>query len=179
VLAGVSGGQDVLEDIERRGLFLRRTDEEPRWFRYHEMLAGPLRRQLERDSPDRLRQLHRTASDWFADHGRLRYAVDHALAAGDDGRAVALVEQDRTIGSVNQARMTNLLGIVDKPPPHLLNSRPRLHLTVAVANILLQRPAATEAALDRVADAISRAALPEAKRADLALEANVLRGWRR
>jgi serine/threonine-protein kinase PknK len=50
---------------------------------------------------------------------------------------------------------------------------------VAVANILLQRPAATEAALDRVADAISRAALPEAKRADLALEANVLRGWRR
>jgi serine/threonine-protein kinase PknK len=154
VLAGVSGGQDVLEDIERRGLFLRRTDEEPRWFRYHEMLAGPL-------------------------HGRLRYAVDHALAAGDDGRAVALVEQDRTIGSVNQARMTNLLGIVDKPPPHLLNSRPRLHLTVAVANILLQRPAATEAALDRVADAISRAALPEAKRADLALEANVLRGWRR
>jgi ATP/maltotriose-dependent transcriptional regulator MalT len=57
-----------------------------------------------------------------------------------------------------------------------VSSRPRLHLIVAAANILLQRPAATEAALDRVTDAISRSDLPEAKRADLTLEANVLRG---
>jgi serine/threonine-protein kinase PknK len=69
VLAGVSDGQDVLEDVERRGLFMRRIDDDPRWFRYHQMFAGFLRRRLERDSPDRLKQLHRTASDWFADHG--------------------------------------------------------------------------------------------------------------
>lgn len=175
VLAGVGGGQDVLEDVERRGLFLRRTDDDPGWFRYHQMFAEFLRRRLERDSPDRLKRLHRTASDWFAEHGYLSYAVDHALAAGEATRAVDLVERDRTIGSVNRSRMTAFLGIIDKLPPRLVNSRPRLNLSVAAANILLQRPAAIEAALDRVAGALSESDLPEEKRADLALEADVLR----
>ncbi|OBF62046.1 serine/threonine protein kinase [Mycobacterium sp. 852002-50816_SCH5313054-b] len=175
VLAGVDGGRDVLEDVERRGLFLRRTDDDPPWFRYHQMFAGFLRRRLERDSPDRLKRLHRTASDWFAEHGYLSYAVDHALAAGEATRAVDLVERDRTIGSVNRSRMTTYLGIIDKLPTQLVNSRPRLNLSIAAANILLQRPAAIEAALDRVAGAISKSDLPAEKRADLTLEADVLR----
>ncbi len=176
VLAGISAGQEALEDVERRGLFLRRTDDDPEWFRYHQMFAAFLRRRLERDNPDRLKHLHCTASDWFADRGYLSNAVDHALAAGEATRAVDLVEQNRTIGPVNQARMTSLLAMIEKLPPELVDSRPRVHLSAVVANILLQRPAATEAALDRVTDAISRADLSEAKRADLALEANVLRG---
>ncbi|WP_276003381.1 AAA family ATPase [Mycobacterium interjectum] len=175
VLAGIGGGQDALEDVERRGLFLRRTDDDPTWFRYHQMFAEFLRRRLERDSPDRLKRLHRTASDWFAEHGYLGYAVDHALAAGEAARAVDLVERDRTIGSVNRSRMTTFLGIIDKLPPQLVSSRPRLHLSVAAANILLQRPDAIEAALDRVTPAIAKADLPEATRADLTLEADVLR----
>ena len=118
------------------------------------MFAGFLRRRLERDDPARLKDLHRTASDWFADHGDLSYAVDHALAAGETTRAVDLVEQDRTIGAGDQARMATLLGVIEKLPPQLASSRPRVHLSVAVANIVLQRPAATEAALDRVTDAI-------------------------
>ena len=176
VLAGIRGGQNALEDVERRGLFLRRIDDDPRWFRYHQMFSGYLRRRLERDDPDRLKDLHRTASDWFADHGDLSCAVDHALAAGEATRAVDLVERDRTIGAVNQARMATFLSVIEKLPPQLASSRPRLHLSTAVANIVLQRPAATEAALERVADAISVADLPEATRADLTLEANVLRG---
>lgn len=174
-LAGVGGGQDVLEDIERRGLFLRRADDDPAWFRYHQMFAGFLRRRLGRDDPDRLKRLHRTASDWFAERGDLSSAVDHALAAGEAARAVDLVERDRTIGSVNRSRMATFLGIIEKLPPQLVNSRPRLNLSVAAANILLQRPAAIEAALDRVSAAIAGADLPEQKRADLALEADVLR----
>lgn len=174
-LAGVGGGQDVLDDVERRGLFLRRLDDDPRWFRYHEMFAGFLRRRLERDNPDRLKHLHRIASDWFAEHGYLGYAVDHALAAGQATRAVDLVERDRTIGSVNQSRMATLLGIIEKLPAELVNTRPRLHLSMAAANILLQRPAAVEAALDRAIAAIPASGLPAAARADLALEAKV---WR-
>ena len=52
VLAGIRGGQDALEDVERRGLFLRRIDDDPQWFRYHQMFAGYLRRRLERDEPE-------------------------------------------------------------------------------------------------------------------------------
>ena len=95
-LAEVPRGQAMLEEIERRGLFLQRIDEDPNWFRYHHMFAEFLRRRLERDQPDRVEQLHRAASEWFAEHGHLNEAVDHALASGDATRAVDLVEQDET-----------------------------------------------------------------------------------
>src|SRR6202008_3812993 len=44
VLAEVPRGQAMLEEIERRGLFLQRCDEDPNWFRYHHMFAEFLRR---------------------------------------------------------------------------------------------------------------------------------------
>jgi len=175
VLAGADRGQALLEDVERRGLFLRRIDDDPQWLRYHQMFAGFLRRRLERDSPDRLTQLHRKASAWFADRGDVNDAVDHALAAGEATRAVDLVEQEQTRSLINQSRMTTFLGFVEKLPPQLVTARPLMQLAMAWANILLQRRAATEAALDRFTTAISKAELPEAVRADLTVEAHVVR----
>ncbi|BBY00194.1 serine/threonine-protein kinase [Mycobacterium seoulense] len=175
VLAGVAGGHAMLEDVERRGLFLRHIDHEPQWFRYHQMFAGFLRRRLERDNPGRLNDLHRTASAWFAERGHISEAVDHALAAGETGRAVDLVEDIQTRALINQSRMTTFLGLVEKLPPQLVTSRPLLQLPVAWANILLHRSRATEAALDRFTAALATADLPEARRAELTLEANVVR----
>ncbi|HUO40333.1 MAG TPA: protein kinase [Mycobacterium sp.] len=174
VLAGVSRGQAVLEDVERRGLFLQRIDDDPHWFRYHQMFGEFLRRRLERDSPERLEHLHRSASAWFANHGCLNDAVDHALAAGESTRAVDLVEQDQT-NLIEQSRMTTFLGIVEKLPPQLVASRARLQLVIAWANILLQRPAATDAALNRFSAAVSAEALPDVTLADLTVEAQVVR----
>jgi serine/threonine-protein kinase PknK len=174
VLAGVPRGQAMLEDIEQRGLFLHRTDDDPNWFRYHHMFAEFLRHRLERDHPDRVEPLHRDASSWFAEHGCLNEAVDHALASGDADRAVDLVEQDET-NLLEQSNMTTLLAIVKKLPPQLVVSRPRLQLTIAWANNLLQRRAPTEAALNRFESALDRADLSDAMRADLRAEADVVR----
>src|ERR1700756_97811 len=174
-LAGVPRGQAVLEDIERRGLFLQHIDDDPNWFRYHQMFAEFLRHRLERDHPDRVERLHRDASTWFAEHGQLNEAVDHALASGDATHAVDLIEQDET-NLVEQSNMTTLLGIVKKLPPHLVISRARLQLTIAWANMLLQRHAATYAALNRFEAAIDHADLPGAMQADLRAEADVVRG---
>ncbi|OJZ63321.1 hypothetical protein BRW65_29930 [Mycobacterium paraffinicum] len=175
VLAEVGGAQAILEDIERRGLFLRRIDHAPQWFRYHQMFAGFLRRRLERDDAGRLGELHHTASEWFAEHGHINEAVDHALAAGETAHAVDLVEQLETRALINQSRMTTFLGIVEKLPPQLVVSRPLLQLATAWANILLHRSEATETALERFAAALSKADLPAERRADLALEASVVR----
>jgi len=173
-LAGVPRGQAMLEDIEQRGLFLHRTDDDPTWFRYHQMFAEFLRHRLERDRPDRVEPLHRDASAWFAEHGYLNEAVDHALASGDAARAVDLVEQDET-NLLEQSNMTTLLAIVKKLPPQLVVSRARLQLTIAWANNLLQRRAPTEAALNRFESALDRADLSDAMRADLRAEADVVR----
>jgi ATP/maltotriose-dependent transcriptional regulator MalT len=174
-LAEVPRGQAMLEEIERRGLFLQRIDEDPNWFRYHHMFAEFLRRRLDRDQPERVEQLHRTASDWFAEHGHLNEAVDHALASGDATRAVDLVEQDET-NLLEQSNMTTLLAIVKKLPPRLVVSRARLQLTIVWANMLLQRAAPAAAALKSFQAALDRADLTDAMRADLRVEADVVRG---
>jgi ATP/maltotriose-dependent transcriptional regulator MalT len=173
-LAEVPRGQAMLEEIERRGLFLQRTDEDPNWFRYHHMFAEFLRRRLDRDQPERVEQLHRAASDWFAEHGHLNEAVDHALASCDSTRAVDLVEQDET-NLLEQSNMTTLLAIVKKLPPRLVVSRARLQLTIAWANILLQHLAPAGAALKSFEAALDGADITDATRADLRVEADVMR----
>jgi len=172
VLAGVTRGQVMLEDVERRGLFLQRMDDDPGWYRYHQMFAEFLRGRLCHDRPDHLEQLHRIASAWFADHGYLNEAVDHALAY-DPIRAVDLVEQDET-NLLEQSKMTTLLGIVNKLPPQIVASRARLQLTIAWANLLLQRQGPMQAAVNRFEASMTNADLEETTRADLKAEADVL-----
>ncbi len=174
LLAGVTCGHAVLEEVEQRGLFLERIDDDPDWFRYHHLFAEFLRRRLERDHPDRVQQLHHAASAWFAKNGFLNEAVDHALSAGDPAGAVDLVEQDET-NLLEQSKMSTLLGIVEKLPPQLVVSRVRLQLVIAWANILLQRSARADAALNRFEAALAGAHLPDARRADLRAEADVVR----
>jgi serine/threonine-protein kinase PknK len=173
-LAQTARGQAMLEDAEQRGLFLQRVDGDPHWFRYHQMFAEFLRRRLERDHPDRVAHLHAAASTWYAGHGYLSEAVDHALVSGDPGLAVDLVEQDET-RLLEQAKMTTLLGIINKLPSQLVTSRPRLQLTLGWAHILLQHTAAATAALNRFDAAAGRAELSDTARADMCAEANVVR----
>lgn len=173
-LAGIANGRAMLEEAENRGLFLQRTEDDPNWFRFHQMFADFLRRRLERDGSARVEELHRTASAWFGAHGYLNEAVDHALAAGDAAGAVGLVEQDET-NLLEQSKMTTYLGIVEKLPPPIVVSRAQLQLAIAWANILLQRPAPATGALNRFEAALGRADLPAVTQADLRAEADVLR----
>ena len=93
----------MLEEVEQRGLFLQRIDDDPNWFRFHQMFAEFLRRRLERDDgPIGLEQLHRAASAWFADNGYLNEAVDHALAAGDPPTRSILSSRMRRTCSSNR-----------------------------------------------------------------------------
>src|SRR5829696_778165 len=173
-LAGVARGQAMLEEAERRGLFLQRIHDDAKWFRYHQLAAEFLRGRLERDRPDRVGQLHRTASTWFAEQGYLSEAVDHALAADDPSLAVDFVERDGT-KLIEQSKMTTFLGIVGKLPAGMVVSRARLQLKIAWANILLQRLTPCQAALNRFDAALDRSGLSEATRADLRAEADVVR----
>jgi LuxR family maltose regulon positive regulatory protein/serine/threonine-protein kinase PknK len=152
-VSGEPKGHAVLEELERRDMFLRPLDDEGEWFRYHHLFASYLRRRLERDHPDRIVGLHRAASQWFADQGSLSEAVTHALAAGDETRAVDLVEQ-RAMTLVEHSRMATLLGLIKKLPQFRLPERPVLQIAVAWANCLLQRPQAAQTALHHVRAAL-------------------------
>ncbi|MFE5704939.1 protein kinase [Rhodococcus koreensis] len=174
-LAHVERAQAMLEDIERRDLFLRRIDDDGEWFRYHHLFGEHLRRRLERNDPQRVGTLHSTASQWFADRQLLSEAVDHALAARDDQRAVDLVKHDGAV-LLEQAKMSTLLGLVAKLPPGLVASSARLQLTLAWAHCELQRVQPAQAALDRAYALLDRAPPTSTEVADLRVEADVVQG---
>lgn len=174
VLAGVTSGQQLLEEVRQRDLFLHTVDDELRWFRYHALFADFLRRRLVQHHPGLLERLHATASEWFADHGMLADAVDHALAADAVDRAVALV-QDHAEELLERSRIATLLGLVAKLPDSATASNPALQVQIAWADIALQRVSAASAALDRADADLARAPAEDDRAAEIRLESALAR----
>jgi len=173
-LAGVDHGQALLEEAEDRDLFLRRLDEDREWFRYHHLFAEFLQRRLARDQPERITRLHAVASRWFAEHQLLREAVDHAMAAGDEERVRELAEL-HGVELVEHSQMSTFLALVSKLPPQIVVVSPRLQLTLAWANMLLQRPAAAFAALGAFGSAADKPGLSTSELRAMRTEVNVFR----
>ncbi|MFI0354957.1 LuxR C-terminal-related transcriptional regulator [Actinomadura sp. 9N407] len=81
----------ILERLARSGLFVVPLDDRRVWYRYHRLFRGALDRLLRTAEPGFATVLHRRADVWLERHGRVGAAIEHALAAGDDGRAVAII----------------------------------------------------------------------------------------
>ncbi|SUE17028.1 serine/threonine-protein kinase [Rhodococcus gordoniae] len=152
-LTGDPRSQAVLEEAEERDLFLRHLDDERVWFRYHHMFLDFLRRRLERDHPEKIAGLHRTAADWFARHHMLREAVDHAMEAGDTDFAVDLLAADGMY-LMEHGHIAPLLALIDTLPPQAVAREPRLLLAQAWANSALQRLSLARSALATVRDLV-------------------------
>src|SRR5690242_20727459 len=88
-----AGGQAMLQDVERAGLFLVPLDEVRGWWRYHHLFADLLRARLQAEQPGLVQGLHRAAAAWCEEHDLADDAVRHALAAGDAAWAARLVER--------------------------------------------------------------------------------------
>ncbi|PND53124.1 MULTISPECIES: serine/threonine-protein kinase [Rhodococcus] len=174
VLTGTTRCQSLLEEIEDRGLFLRRMDEDRTWFRYHHLFREFLQRRIERETPERVTQLHRTAAQWFAEHAIIRDAVTHAQAAGDQEMAVDLVERHGA-SLLEHSQVTSTLALLDKLPPAVLSNRPRLQLMVAWTTILLNRVRPAEQALEAVESLLTTAPLTADETEDLRAEVGVVR----
>ncbi len=172
-LSGRSDSQQILELIADRNLFLQRMDENDQWFRYHRLFADHLARKLEQQEPERLRQLHSRASDWFAEHDMLTDAVEHALIAQDPQRAVELVDT-HALELIQSFRTATFLGLMAKLPVPLTESRPRLQLCLAWANLGLERHTQFHTALDRSCAAIEASDIDERTAAGLHAETALL-----
>jgi LuxR family maltose regulon positive regulatory protein len=92
-VSGVADGQALLQHLERHNMFVVALDRRREWYRYHHLFGDLLRRQLALQNPELLATVHARASDWHAEQGMLREAVEHALAIPDDERAAALLER--------------------------------------------------------------------------------------
>jgi ATP/maltotriose-dependent transcriptional regulator MalT len=164
--------QSVLEEIEERDLFLRRTDTEGSWFQYHHLFADYLLHRLEGDAEDRIPELHRTAAQWFSEHQMLSQAVDHLILAGDGRQAVDAVEQAAP-DLIERSQMSTLIGLAAKLPMQHADARPRLQVNLAWANAVLHRLAAVDDALRLAEAAID--SVPTEQAGDLRAEMDLIR----
>ena len=173
-LSGRNDAHSKLEDVVRQDLFIDRLGDDTDWYRIHHLFADFLRRRLERDNPDRKRELHRRAAQWFGERMHLSEAVDNALAADDPHMAVEIVERNG-MRLLDRGQSATLMALIDKLPPALARTRPRLQVAVAAANILTRQADVARSALARVDSALSFSHLEPSEVADLRMKADVLR----
>lgn len=133
-VTGQDNGKATLEALDRGNLFLVPLDGRRQWYRYHQLFADVLRAHLLDEQPDRVRELHRRASDWHEQHGDRAEAIRHALAGEDDDRAADLVELALPVMRAGRREAT-VHGWLRALPDELVGRRPVL--AVAYAWVLI------------------------------------------
>jgi LuxR family transcriptional regulator, maltose regulon positive regulatory protein len=127
----ILNSQFVLEELEHANLFLNPLDDQRRWYRYHQLLAGVLRERLQRElTGAQVAELHRRASSWFEQAELPSEAIQHALAAGDFARAADLIESS-ALPIALEGRQATVAGWLAALPETLRHERPRLVLAQA------------------------------------------------
>ncbi|GIF21917.1 transcriptional regulator [Paractinoplanes tereljensis] len=113
-LAGaVTGRTDarwLLTALCRQNAFVQPAGDGLTAYRCHRLFAELLQAQLSREEPERIPELHRRASTWFASAGQVTEAVAHAVAAGDWSMAAAVVVEDFAIGRLLLEGRTGRIG---------------------------------------------------------------------
>ena len=88
--------QEYLVWLEQAAMFTVALDARGEWYRYHHLFQELLRDQLAREaSAGEIATLHTRASAWFARHGSLEEALQHALLSHDTPAVVRLVAEHR------------------------------------------------------------------------------------
>jgi LuxR family maltose regulon positive regulatory protein len=118
-------GRQVLDNLEKANLFVIPLDDERRWYRYHHLFADLLQQRLSTQQSDLIPELHRRASQWFANNGFKNEAVDHAFLAQDYDRAVQLIEEIAET-DWDRARESQLLRWFKKLPDEKIDANPKL-----------------------------------------------------
>jgi LuxR family transcriptional regulator, maltose regulon positive regulatory protein len=125
-VTGLDDAQDMLDELDRRNLFVIPLDHRRQWFRYHHLFAEWLRLQ----APDDPQERHRRAADWLDHHRMPGDAIRHYVAAGDADRGAQIIDRERWI-LVGQGREETLREWTQLLPREALRRHPRLILAVA------------------------------------------------
>jgi LuxR family maltose regulon positive regulatory protein len=129
-VTGDTGGQRILEKLERANLFITPLDDDGVWYRYHHLFSEVLQLRLQQTQPDLISNLHRRASEWYEQNGRLSEAVSHALAAQDFHLASRLIEESSR-AMWQRGEVTTLRNWLAALPPGIRHTRPKLCLAQA------------------------------------------------
>lgn len=150
------GSDQLLADLAQRNLFVLPLSETPigetavPWYRYHHLFAALLQGHLRQRQPDAAPMLHQRAARWFAAHGDVETALDHALHAQDFTLSAQLLEENAG-DFLMQGRARLLETWLHRLPPDQLAALPRANVAFARALLLRGRYADIQPYLTRAA----------------------------
>ncbi len=112
-------------------LFIVPLGEAGGWYRYHHLFRDLLRREMAMQwDAERIANLHRQASDWYAANGLAEEALRHALAAGDSQHAAEIVGS-QVHAYLNHEDWRGVERSLSLLPDHVIRQRPSLLLARA------------------------------------------------
>lgn len=127
-LTGRSDGQQTLETLERRNLFLFPLDNTRTWYRYHHLFAELLANRLKAQSPAIAHSLHQQAARWLIEHRLHADAIRHLLEAQEYEQVAQLLQQALDDEFLAKGRFRTFLKWLDEIPDEYLVPYPRLLL---------------------------------------------------
>jgi LuxR family transcriptional regulator, maltose regulon positive regulatory protein len=157
---------EMLLELERSNLFVIPLDADRRWFRYHTMFRAMLLRQLERFAPDRVPELHRRASAWFAARGDVHGTIEHAISAGDAHVAAETLRRS-WLALYSDGKANEAIGWIDRLPPDTIAEYPDLALARGGVSRAMGRPMEEVEPWLARAEQAARDAADEHERAEL------------
>jgi LuxR family maltose regulon positive regulatory protein len=134
----VTGGTDgvsMLEELDRRSLFITALEPRREWFRYHQLFQALLRHHLRDQGPARERELLRWAAGWHLARDEVETAVDYLAEAGASDE---ILDAAFTYGPrlAAQGRPATVARWVERVAPPLRQGRGDVLLLHAAASIL-------------------------------------------
>jgi LuxR family maltose regulon positive regulatory protein len=139
-----TGSAELLESLARSNVLVVPLDRRGEWYRYHHLLAGLLRSELDRREPRILPQIHGRAAAWYVANGRPEAAIPHAQAAGDPDQVAQLVAE-AALPAYASGRVETCLGWFQWFADEGLADRyPEVAVLAAVIHALLGHSAAAE-----------------------------------
>ena len=135
VLAGGSGSERILQQLEDDNAFVTSLDAGRSWFRYHHLFADLLRLELRRSNPASVDPLHRKAAQWSEEHGYPVDAIRHAQAAKDWPHAARLLAES-SIGLRLDGRQATVHALLAAFPAEVPAENAELALVFATDRVL-------------------------------------------
>ena len=89
-VTGGSNGWKMLENLEKRNLFVVSLDDDRRWYRYHHLFADLLQAKLHQSGQGLVVELLSCAAKWCEAEEQINNAVNYAIAAQDYERVADL-----------------------------------------------------------------------------------------
>jgi LuxR family maltose regulon positive regulatory protein len=141
--------RQIIQELQRQGLFIFSLDEDEQWFRYHHLFSEFLQKRLSEGGSSLRDVLHHRAAQWFHAHGMLDDALFHAFTSREFRYAASILDEACN-DLFYQGQLLSLMTYVKQIPERILNEFPKIQLIRAWNLTLEWRFDETASVLDSV-----------------------------